>query len=304
MPSFSDLRSDYPLNFSLFECLFWGALKHRFVVTVLPVPPVGLHSRIGENAWSVSWVLPQVVPSKKSAYTLAQATPSVAQIWSRLVASLAHPAEQRRTNLRRNIGPSFRELTASLRLHKSAACRVVDVRMLSTSLGHSHEHLVHSPDCLPARLRANKEVSSYELTPSLLCGKSPACDVLDVDVPSIPAPHPSPMAVPGEHWESAGTAHEVRNRYPWLAMNGLTWFACLIFESNGPRLIFEVVTQTRLCALSAAPIWQHGEPAAYHSTRHRRNRTVTKVDEIKSPWVQQCPSQLVGASKMEINKQR
>lgn len=171
MPSFSDLRSDYPLNYSLFECLFSDVLKHRFVATVLLVRPVRLHSRIGENVWSVSRVLAQAVPSysldftdsngkpycilsehrthltaqrcsserkpptNKSPHTLAQATPSVAQIWSRLVAPLAHPAGHRCTSSCGNSGPCFRELTGSLQLHKSAACTVVDVRILSTSRG-------------------------------------------------------------------------------------------------------------------------------------------------------------------------
>jgi hypothetical protein len=268
MPSFSDLHSDYPLSFSLFECLFSGALKHRFVASVLPVPPVGLHSRIGENAWSVSWVLAQAIPSysrgfpdntgkphcilsehrtqptaerclserkpvtNKSAHTLAQATPSVAQIWSRLVAPLAHPAEQHRTNLRRNIGPYFRELTASLQLHKSAACTVVDVQMLSTSRGHSHEHLGYSLDCLSAHQLGNCEVSSYELTASLLFGRPPACDVL-VAVLRIPPPDSWAAAVPGERCESAGTAHEVRTLYPWFSMDGSPRFVCLIFKSVG-----------------------------------------------------------------------
>lgn len=161
MPSFSDLGSDYPLNCSLFECLFSGVLKQRFLATVLLVRPVRLHLRIGENVWSVSWVLAQAVPSysrdftddngnphcilsehrthltaqrcsserkpptNKSTLTLAQATPSIAQMWSRLVAPLAHPAERRRTSSRGNSGPCFSELTTCLQLHKSAASTVV-----------------------------------------------------------------------------------------------------------------------------------------------------------------------------------
>ena len=230
MPPFSDLRSDYPLNSSLCECLFSGVLKHRFVATVLPVPPLRLQSRTGENVWSVSWVLVQAVPSYSRDspgnngkphcillelrthltaqcclfLTWAQATPSVAQIWSRLVAPLAHPAEHRCTNSRANSGPCFREFTAALRLSKSAECTVVDVQMLSTSRGHSHEHSAYSLDCLSAHRLGNCEVSSYELTASLLFGKSPACDVL-VAVLRIPPPDSWAAAVPGERCESAGT---------------------------------------------------------------------------------------------------
>ena len=268
MPSFSDLRSDYPLNFSLFECLFSGVLKHRFMATVLLVRPVRLHSRIGENVWSVSWFLTHAVPSysrdfpdgngkshcilsarrthltaqccsserkpptNKSTHTFAQATPSIAQMWSRLVTPLAHPAGRRRTSSRGNSGPCFSELTTSLQLHKSAACTVVDVQMLSTSRGHSHEHLGYSLDCLSAHQLGNCEVSSYELTASLMFGQPPACDVL-VAVLRIPPPDSWAAAVPGERCESAGTAHEVRTLYPWFSMDGSPRFVCLIFESVG-----------------------------------------------------------------------
>lgn len=246
MPSFSDLRSDYPLNSSLFECLFSGVFKHCFVATVLPVPPVGPHARLGENVWSVSWVLAHTVPSYSrdfpnnngnhcilsetrthltaqccSSHTLAHATPSVAQLRSRLVAPLAHPAEHRCTSSRANIGPHFREFTAALRLSKSAECTVVDFQMLSTLRCHSHEHLAHSLDCLSAHLRGDSEVSWYELTASLLFGKSPACDVLDVDVPSIPEPHSSSLAV----LVNAASRPVLRMKCGHVT-RGFRWLAC------------------------------------------------------------------------------
>ena len=337
MPSFSDLRSDYPLNFSLFACLFSGVLKHRFGATVVPLPPVGLPSRTGENVWSVSWVLAQAIPSysrdfadnngkhhcilsehrthltaqccssernpptNKSTHSLAQATPSVAQFWSRSIALLAHSSDRHRTNLRGNIGACLCELTASLQLRKAAACTGVDVQMVYISRRRSHEQLAHSPDCLRAHLRGNKEVSWYELTASSLFGKSPACDVL-VAVLRIPPPDSWAAAVPGERCESAGTAHEVRTRYPWLSMNGLPWFVGLIFESSGPGPNFEVVAQTHVLALSSAPIWQRGELAHSHSVRHRSNRTVAPLNENQPPDVQQRTGQFVGASRTEINR--
>lgn len=310
MPSFSDLRSDYPLNFSLFEYLFSGVLKHRFVATVLPARLVGLHSRICETVWPVSWVLAHAVPSYSRdfpdnngkpycillenrthltaqcclSHTLAQATPSVAQIRSRLVAPLAHPAEHRCTSSRANIGSHFREFTAALRLNKSAECTVVDVQMLSTSRGHSHELLAYSLDCLSAHRRSICEVSSYELTASLLSGKSPACDVLDVDDLSIPHPHSSPIAVPGERREAAGTAHEMRTRYTWLSMDGLPWFVCLISAGGGEVRPWRLLHK-RICV--RCPGRRSGGmvswriPTQYVTVRTERSRSSTRPNRLK-----------------------
>ncbi len=138
----------------------------------------------------------------------------------------------------------------------------------------------------------NCEVSSYELTASLLFGQPPACDVL-VAVPRIPPPDSWAAAVPGERCESAGTAHEVRTLYPWLSMDGLPWFVCLIFEGVGEVRLLAVLAQTHLRALSRAAIWQRGGLAHSRSVRHRSNRTVTKLDENKSPEVQQRAGQFV-----------
>ena len=193
MPSFSDLRSDYPLAFSLFECLFSCVLTHRFVATVLPVPPVGLRSLTGENVWSVSWVLAQAAPScsrdfpddiRKPNCILSEHRmhlptqccssehkPPTNHATFALVEPVAHPADHRCMSSRGNSGPCPSELTASLQVYKSAACTVVDVQILPTSRHHLHELLAYSLDCLRAHRLGDGEVSSYELTASLPFGQ-------------------------------------------------------------------------------------------------------------------------------------
>jgi hypothetical protein len=201
-----------------------------------------------------------------------------------LVAPLAHPAEHRCTSSRANIGSHFREFTAALRLSKSAECTVVDVQMLSTSRGHSHEHLAYSLDCLSAHRRGNGEVSSYELTASLLFGQPPACDVLDVGVPFIPQPHSWSAAVPGERYESASTAHEMRTRYPWLSMDGLQWFVCLISEGGGevrPWRLLHKRTCSRCPARQSGNVVSWRIPIQYATVRTESSRSCTRTNCLK-----------------------
>jgi hypothetical protein len=245
----------------------------------------------------------QCAPSAaESTRGLTQASQSFPQSWLYPDSQFAHLAEQRHTNLSNNIALSLRKLTAFLLSDKSAACVVVDVQMLLTSRRHSREQLAHSLDCLSAHPRGNGEVSWYESTASLQFGKSPACGVLDVDVPSIPEPDSSSIAVPGERCESAGTAHELWTRYPWLSIAGLPWFVCLIFEGVGEigswRLLHKRIR-------GRCPERRSGNPvglAHSHSMRHRANRTVAKVYSTNPPEVEQRAGQFVGASRTESSR--
>jgi len=115
MPSFSDLHSDYPLNFTLFGWLNMDGLKRRFGAAIPPSDSVNFHSVIGVEMRFVSWGLAHALPlyspdvpdrdgnpnrtlpetrthltpqycspegnpaTNRSTHTLAQAAPSVAQ---------------------------------------------------------------------------------------------------------------------------------------------------------------------------------------------------------------------------------
>lgn len=240
MPPPNQLRSDSPLYSTLLERPCGMVWEHFYSSATTPSPWLRAQLPTGSK-WSliskalVNLVSPgQCAPSAAaSTRGLTHTSQSFPQSWLYPDRQFAHLAEQRHANLSNNIALSLRKLTAFLLSDKSAACVVVDVQMLLTSRRHSREQLAHSLDCLSAHPRGNGEVSWYESTASLLFGKSPACGVLDVDVPSIPEPDSSSIAVPGERCESAGTAHEVCTRYPWLSMAGLPWFVCLIFEGVG-----------------------------------------------------------------------
>jgi hypothetical protein len=62
MPPFSDLRSDYPLNFTLFGCLNVDALKRCFRAAVPPSDSVNFHPVIHVEVWFVSWGLAHALP--------------------------------------------------------------------------------------------------------------------------------------------------------------------------------------------------------------------------------------------------
>src|SRR5882724_2059406 len=51
MLPFSDLRSDYPLNFTLFGCLDMDTLKRPFGALVLSSVSAHVQSRTGGNLW-------------------------------------------------------------------------------------------------------------------------------------------------------------------------------------------------------------------------------------------------------------
>ena len=143
MPLFCELRSDSPLNFTSFGCPDMDALKRPFGAIVPLADLVNFQSLMPVQCCSSE----RNPSTSKSTPRLAQATPSVAQLWSRLVEQLAHPFELCRSNLRGNIGPCSRELTASLRLRKSPVCAVVDVRMLPISRRDSQGQSDENQSC-------------------------------------------------------------------------------------------------------------------------------------------------------------
>ena len=273
MLAFSELHSDYPLNFTLFRCLYMGSLKHPFGAIVLSSESAHFLPLIGDNVSFFACVSVHARPSysrdvaacdcnrrcfppesdmrlraqccsrernpsaRQSTPRLLQATPSAAPMWNCPVEQFAHPAGHRRTHLRGNGGPDFRELTAPLSLHKSAGCVVVDLSILSTLLRYSHENLAHWLFCLGAHRRIGCEISSNELTALLPFSQPPACDVLDGDTVAIPQLQSCSAAVLVEGYESAGTVHETWTRCRWLSLDGLPSFECLIFERSGLELV-------------------------------------------------------------------
>jgi hypothetical protein len=218
MPPFSDLRSDYPLNFTLFAYLKMDAFKSPFRAMPSPADSANLDSAITDKAWFISSPLalavqpcshripdadasnPHFTPFETPARfapascspvndpsalystpALAQSTLSLAQIWRRVVGQLASPAKQHCTRSCGNIGLHFRELMTSLRSQKSAQPTVVDVGMLSTLRRHSDEQLPHSLDRLGAHRRGKWEVSWYKLAASFPLSQASDCGLLEVD---------------------------------------------------------------------------------------------------------------------------
>jgi hypothetical protein len=179
LPSTNYLRSDSPLYFTLSERPCGVAWKHVNRAATTSSTWVGAQLR-ADSRWSLlSKTAVNFASVNSCPLSMFQ---SLVQPWLHRDRQFAHSAEQDHSNWTSNIGPDCREMTASLWLCKSAACTVLDVQTLSTSRRHSHELVAHSPNWVGASLHGNGEVSWYELATSLLSGKSPACDVLDVDV--------------------------------------------------------------------------------------------------------------------------
>jgi hypothetical protein len=291
LSSLNQLRFDSPLYFTLLERPCGVVWKHFYSSATTPSPWLRAQLPTGSEWLLISKALVNLASpgqcassAAESTRGLTQASQSFPQSWVYPENQFAHLAEQRHPNLSHNIALSLRKLTAFLLSDNSAACVVVDVQLLLTSRRHSREQLAHSLDCLSALPRDNSEVSWCESTASLLFGKSPACGVLDVDVPSIPEPDSSSIAVPGERCESIGTAHGVWTRYPWLSMTCLPWFVCLIFEGVGEigsrQLLHKRIR--RRCperrsgnpvvafTLNAPPCEQKGREVVQHQTARSR----------------------------------
>ena len=172
MPRFSDLSSDYPLNLTLLERPYAGALKQSYRAGLtsahgIPVPLIGstwwFLSRLlvdrafdaqhysGTNGRHCHSVEPRIctgfrtnfcssacAPSaSESTYGMTQVHASVREFQLHIDEQRTPPVEHRRAHLRGYSELDSRESAASLSSPKSAACVVVAVRMLSTSGPHS-----------------------------------------------------------------------------------------------------------------------------------------------------------------------
>src|SRR5271155_884856 len=168
MPLFSDLRSDYPLNLSLLERPYEGALKQSYRAGLtsargIPVPVIGstwwLFSRLivdrafdaqhysGTNGRHCHSVEPRICTGSRTYCCSSACAPSASESTCGLTHVRASVrefrlhidkqqtplVEHRRAHLRGNTELDSRELAASLLSPKSAACVLVEVHMLSTS---------------------------------------------------------------------------------------------------------------------------------------------------------------------------
>jgi len=171
MPLSSDLRSDYPLNLTLLERPYAGALKqsYRAGLTSARGIPVSL---IGSTWWFLSRLLvdrafdaqhysgtngrhchsvePRICTGSRTNFCSSACAPSASESTCGLTqvrASVSEfqlhideqrtpPVEHGPAHLRGYTEVDSRELAASLLLPKSAACVVVAVHMLSTSGRH------------------------------------------------------------------------------------------------------------------------------------------------------------------------
>jgi hypothetical protein len=172
MPLFSDLRSDYPLNLTLLERLYAGALKQSYRVGLISARGISV-PLIGSMWWFLSRLLldrafdaqhysgtygchghsvePRICTGSRTNFCSSACAPSTSESTCRLTQVRASvrefrlhideqrtpPVEHQRAHLRGYTELDSRELAASLLSPKSAAGVVVAVRMLSTSGRHS-----------------------------------------------------------------------------------------------------------------------------------------------------------------------
>ena len=172
MPLFSDLRSDYPLNLTLFEGPYTCALKQssRAGLPSARAIPVSL---IGSNWWSLSRLLvdsafdaqhysgtngrhchsvePRICTGSRTNFCSSACAPSTSESSCGLThvralvrdfrlnidEQLAHLVEHWCASARGNSGPYSYALTLSLLSPNSALYAVAAVHMLSTSGRHS-----------------------------------------------------------------------------------------------------------------------------------------------------------------------
>ena len=180
MPLFSGLRSDYPLNLTLFDRPYACALKRSYRAG-LPSARAILVSLVGSNWRFLSLPLvdrafdaqhssgtngrhchsvePRICTGSRTNFCSSACAPSASASMCGLTQVRASvrefqlhideqrmpPVEHRRAHLRGYTELDSRELAASLLSPKSAACVVVAVHMLSTSGRHSPITTVLSP---------------------------------------------------------------------------------------------------------------------------------------------------------------
>jgi hypothetical protein len=172
MPLFSDLRSDYPLNLTLLERPYTGALRQSYRAGLTSARRIPL-PLIGSTRWFLSRLLvdrafdaqhhsstngrhchsaePRICTGSRTNFCSSACAPSASESTCGLTQVRAsvrefqlHIDEQptplvehRRAHLRGYIELDSGELPASLLSPKSAACVVVAVHMLSTPGRHS-----------------------------------------------------------------------------------------------------------------------------------------------------------------------
>jgi hypothetical protein len=172
MPPFSHLRSDYPLNLTLLERPYAGALKQSYRAGLSSARGIAV-PLIGSNWWFLSRLLvdrafdaqhysgtngrhchsvePRIytgsrtnfcssacaLSTNKSTCGLTHVRALVREFRLNIDEQLAHLVEHWCASPRGNSGPYSYALMLSLWPPKSAACVVVEVHMLSTSRPHS-----------------------------------------------------------------------------------------------------------------------------------------------------------------------
>src|SRR6266576_3345279 len=172
MLAFSDLRSDYPLNLTLVERPHARAVKQSqragltsargipvpligskrwFLVPLLVHPAFDAQHYSGTNGRHCHSVEPRICTGSRANFCssacskatsesmrgLTHVRASVREFRLNIDEQLAHLVEHWCASRRGNTELDSRELDASLLSHKSAACVVVAVHMLSTSGHHS-----------------------------------------------------------------------------------------------------------------------------------------------------------------------
>jgi len=202
MPLFSDLHSDYPLNLTLLERPYAGALKQSYLAGLTSARGIPV-SLIGSTWWFLSRLLVD------RAFD--------AQHYSGTTDRHCHSVEPRIcTGSRTNFCSSACAPSAS-----ESTCRLTHVRALVRAFRlNIDEQLAHLVEHWCASPRGNTELDSRELAASLLSPKSAACVVVAVHMPSTSGRHSPITAV-------LCPAFQMRNSTEGVHFGSVTfWRAC------------------------------------------------------------------------------
>ena len=214
MPPFSHLRSDYPLNLTLLERPYAGALTQFYTAGLTSARGIPV-SLIGSNWWFLSRPLvnrafdarhysgtigrhfhsvePRICTGSRTNFCSSACAPSTSESSCGLThvralvrafrlnidEQLAHLVEHWCARPRGNTELDFRELAASLS-PKSAACVVVAVHLPSTSGPHSPRPTVLCP-AFEMRTRRKKCASGLSLSGVPVRGQQGKSDQLKSD---------------------------------------------------------------------------------------------------------------------------
>jgi hypothetical protein len=197
----NDLGSDSPLYFSLLEHPCDYALKCIDSLVVTLALWFRAQSRCPQpNHRPCVWVETGTRTNPSTERCSAKCSPSASESpreWIQLRQStrqfqlhpdrqLTNRAAHRRTNLRGKLNSLSRELAASLLSHKSAACVVVAVHMLSTSHPHSTITTVFC-SAFKCRTRRKECTSDLSLSGVPLRGQQGKSDQLRRSTPCLKA---------------------------------------------------------------------------------------------------------------------